>query len=68
MVEQYAGAGVQPVCLPVVGDQPVCCAFRYGVGAAGAEGGLLICRLAFGVSEAFTGAGAVKADGLNQKT
>ena len=62
MVEEDAGTGVQPVCVPVVGHQPVRRAFGHGVGATRPKRRVLICRTTSGVAEAFARAGSIEPD------
>src|ERR1700677_3999965 len=50
VIEQNSGARMQPVCVPVVRQEPVRRPLPHGVGAARTEGGILICRAASRVS------------------
>ena len=62
VVEEDPAAGEQPVGLAVVGDLPERGRLRHRVGAARAEGRLLVRPLARRVAEALAGAGVVEAD------
>jgi hypothetical protein len=67
MTERSAGVRMQHKYGLAVRDELVRRTLRYGVGAAGTEGALLIRRSAFCLTEAFTRAGAAKTNGPVEK-